>query len=150
MEKNLKEARLNKHKKLKTKIEDSWFALMAEKFARLFGTPFFLIAQTMVVSIWMITNIIGVFHFDPMPFILLNLAFSTQAAYAAPLILLAQTRQTDRDKRHSEADALHREEIAQASEDRANITLELLRTNQELILKIDALTKEVHEKIMKS
>ena len=86
-------------------------ALKAEAFARFFGTPTFLIAQTVIVAIWIWLNAIGWTQFDVYPFILLNLAFSTQAAYAAPLILLAQTRQADRDKANSIADAQHREEI---------------------------------------
>jgi uncharacterized membrane protein len=61
---------------------------------------------------------VGLAHFDIYPFILLNLAFSLQAAYAAPLILLAQTREADRDKAHAEADAQHREDIARASAER--------------------------------
>jgi uncharacterized membrane protein len=60
---------------------------------------------------WIYLNIAGYARFEHYPFILLNLAFSLQAAYAAPLILLAQTRQADRDKAHSEADTQHREEI---------------------------------------
>src|ERR1700722_2624455 len=72
---------------------DDWFALKAEGFARFFGTPVFLIGQTIFVAIWIVLNILGVTDFDVYPFILLNLAFSLQAAYAAPLILLAQTRQ---------------------------------------------------------
>ena len=63
-----------------------------------FGTPTFLIAQTVLVIIWIVLNVAGLTRFDVYPFILLNLAFSLQAAYAAPLILLAQTRQSDRDK----------------------------------------------------
>ncbi|WP_229207171.1 MULTISPECIES: DUF1003 domain-containing protein [unclassified Duganella] len=63
------------------------------------------------------------------PFILLNLTFSLQAAYAAPLILLAQTRQAARDKAHSEADAKHREAIAVASSKHSAQSLELLRQN---------------------
>jgi uncharacterized membrane protein len=59
----------------------------------------------------MIFNGYEIFHFDPYPFILLNLAFSLQAAYAAPLILLASTRQAARDKAYSEADAQHREAL---------------------------------------
>ena len=77
---------------------DDWFALKAEAFARFFGTPMFLIAQTVIVAVWILVNIVGWWIFDIYPFILLNLAFSLQAAYAAPLILLAQTRQADRDK----------------------------------------------------
>ncbi|MGF6616685.1 putative membrane protein [Pseudomonas sp. YL-218 TE3947] len=69
------------------------FALRAEAFARFFGTPTFLGAQTLIVVVWICLNLSGVTQFDVYPFILLNLAFSLQAAYAAPLILLAQTRQ---------------------------------------------------------
>jgi uncharacterized membrane protein len=57
-------------------------------------------------------------HFDQYPFILLNLPFSLQAAYAAPFILLAQTRQADRNKAHTEADIQHREALAAASTER--------------------------------
>ena len=97
------------HRHLTAVFGNNWFALKAEAFARFFGTPFFLVAQTAVVAVWIILNAVGVAHFDLYPFILLNLAFSLQAAYAAPLILLAQTRQADRDKAHSEADARHRD-----------------------------------------
>ncbi|KDV94213.1 hypothetical protein AB28_2544 [Raoultella ornithinolytica 2-156-04_S1_C2] len=86
---------------------DEWFALKAEAFARFFGTPTFLVAQTVIVVVWILINIIGWTRFDPYPFILLNLAFSLQAAYAAPLILLAQTRQAERDGAHALADAQH-------------------------------------------
>ncbi len=84
------------------------FARKAEAFARFFGTPIFLGSQSLVVLIWMGISLSGLSAFDPYPFILLNLAFSLQAAYAAPLILLAQTRQADRDKATSDADARHR------------------------------------------
>jgi uncharacterized protein DUF1003 len=83
---------------------NDWFALKAEAFARFFGTPLFLVAQTIIVGVWILVNAAGVTKFDVYPFILLNLAFSLQAAYAAPLILVAQTRQADRDKAHAEAD----------------------------------------------
>jgi uncharacterized membrane protein len=95
---------------------DDWFALKAESFARFFGTPVFLIGQTIFVAIWICLNAMGYTQFDIYPFILLNLAFSTQAAYAAPLILLAQTRQTERDNKHTDADAQHREYIASQNE----------------------------------
>ena len=63
------------------------------------GTGTFLFWQTLLVIIWIILNLVAVgYRWDPYPFILLNLAFSTQAAYAAPLILLAQNRQDDRDR----------------------------------------------------
>jgi len=100
------------HSHLSHVFGGDWFAKGAEGFARFFGTPFFLIAQTVIVIGWIYANVVNLATFDRYPFILLNLAFSLQAAYAAPLILLAQTRQADRDKAHSEADARHREEIA--------------------------------------
>ena len=71
----------------------------SEAIARFFGTGRYLVIQTVIVIIWIIINVFVVaLRFDPYPFILLNLAFSTQAAYAAPLILLAQNRQEDRDR----------------------------------------------------
>jgi uncharacterized membrane protein len=86
------------------------FGVLAERFARAFGTPQFIIGQTVVVALWIGANALAVgLHWDPYPFILLNLAFSTQAAYAAPLILLAQTRQAERDKLRENALEEHRE-----------------------------------------
>lgn len=142
---------------------DDWFALKAEAFARFFGTPFFLIVQTLVVLVWILINIFGYAKFDMYPFILLNLAFSLQAAYAAPLILLAQTRQADRDKIHAEADAQHREAIAMASEEREMLAarqtaqlLELIKQNtiltevtQQLSQRIETLTVELHTKLLR-
>ena len=139
-----------------------WFALKAEAFARFFGTPFFLIAQTIIVLVWICLNVFGVTHFDLYPFILLNLAFSLQAAYAAPLILLAQTRQADRDKVHADEDAQHREDLAKASEERQilaakenAVLAELVRQNtqlteitQKLTERIEALTEEMHRKVV--
>jgi uncharacterized membrane protein len=81
------------------------FGRFAEALARFLGTGRFIVGQTVIVVIWIIFNTIGLInHWDPYPFILLNLAFSTQAAYAAPLILLAQNRQDDRDRANIERD----------------------------------------------
>lgn len=135
------------------------FALKAEAFARFFGTPTFLGAQTLIVLIWVCLNIFGVTHFDIYPFILLNLAFSLQSAYAAPLILLAQTRQAARDKAQADADALHREELAVANSERqaaaAQTTqqiMALLEQNtrltemtKQLTERIESLTTEMHQ-----
>src|SRR5258708_24169804 len=109
------------HLHLNSVFGGDWFGRKAEIFARFFGTPTFIIIQTVLVAIWMGANIWGFAHFDLYPFILLNLAFSLQAAYAAPLILLAQTRQADRDKAMTEADAQHREALSQASLERQEI-----------------------------
>ena len=88
------------------------FGRRAERAARFFGTPQYIVGQTIVVIVWIAVNSAAVaLRWDPYPFILLNLAFSTQAAYAAPLILLAQTRQTDRDKEHSDAIERHHEHM---------------------------------------
>ena len=77
----------------------------AEGIARFLGTGRFLAVQTIIVIVWIVLNVAAVrLRWDPYPFILLNLAFSTQAAYAAPLILLAQNRQDDRDRISLEED----------------------------------------------
>jgi uncharacterized membrane protein len=81
------------------------FGRFSEALARFLGTGRYLFWQTMIVLGWIILNSIGLIrHWDPYPFILLNLVFSTQAAYAAPLILLAQNRQDDRDRASIERD----------------------------------------------
>jgi len=82
------------------------FGRFAETFARFMGTAKFLFYMTLFVIIWVTVNVVGLFglHWDPYPFILLNLFFSTQASYAAPLILLAQNRQEARDRVVAEQD----------------------------------------------
>jgi uncharacterized membrane protein len=81
------------------------FGRFSESIARFLGTGRFLAGQTVLVVFWIALNTVGLIkHWDPYPFILLNLAFSTQAAYAAPLILLAQNRQDDRDRASIERD----------------------------------------------
>jgi len=81
------------------------FGRFSEAIARFLGTGRFLAGQTVFVLGWIVLNTVGIVqHWDPYPFILLNLAFSTQAAYAAPLILLAQNRQDDRDRANIERD----------------------------------------------
>lgn len=151
------------HRHLGSVFGNDWFALKAEAFARFFGTPVFLVTQTIIVGVWIVLNVFGVTHFDVYPFILLNLAFSLQAAYAAPLILLAQTRQADRDKAHADADAQHREALATAAQERAQATaqqtaqlLELMDQNtrltqltKELSQHIEALTTELHSQLCK-
>jgi uncharacterized membrane protein len=81
------------------------FGRFSEALARLLGTGRYLAAQTVFVILWIVLNGLAfVHHWDPYPYILLNLAFSTQAAYAAPLILLAQNRQDERDRANIERD----------------------------------------------
>jgi uncharacterized membrane protein len=86
-------------------IDPDWFARLSERIARFLGTGRFLAVQTVLVAVWIALNLVAWSgQWDPYPFILLNLAFSTQAAYAAPLILLAQNRQDDRDRVSLEED----------------------------------------------
>jgi uncharacterized membrane protein len=86
-------------RRLRLGVDAEWFAKVAERLARFLGTGTFLLWQTVMVTVWITLNVFAVsLQWDPYPFILLNLAFSTQAAYAAPLILLAQNRQDDRDR----------------------------------------------------
>jgi uncharacterized membrane protein len=150
------------HAHLSSVFGDNWFGAKAESFARFFGTPTFLVAQSMVVAVWIALNAAGVTQFDLYPFILLNLAFSLQAAYAAPLILLAQTRQADRDKVHTDADARHREDLALANIERQELAkaqsaqiLKLLEQNtrltemtQALSQHIEELTNQIHSRVM--
>ena len=82
------------------------FGRFAEAFARFMGTAQFLMYMTLFVIVWITLNVVGIYglDWDPYPFILLNLFFSTQASYAAPLILLAQNRQEGRDRVIAERD----------------------------------------------
>ena len=91
--------------RLRLGVDAEWFARVAERLARFLGTGTFLLWQSVLVLIWITLNVFAIsLQWDPYPFILLNLAFSTQAAYAAPLILLAQNRQDDRDRVSLEED----------------------------------------------
>jgi len=141
------------HRHLGSAFGDDWFGQVAERLARFFGTPKYIAAQTFIVILWIIFNGYSILvHFDKYPFILLNLAFSTQAAYAAPLILLAQTRQADRDKVHAEADAQHREELAQMAIKKQELTEQqaehlqaLLEQNTKLTEETQAMTSRIDE-----
>ena len=128
------------HEHLSSPFGEDWFGKIAEGIARFFGTPVYLVSQTVIVALWIADNAAIILDFDPFPFILLNLAFSLQAAYAAPLILLASTRQADRDKMWSDADARHREELAQNTE--------LTRTVAELSSRVNQLTEDIHKHVV--
>ena len=137
------------HSHLESPFGGDWFGKKAEDFARFFGTPTFLIAQTIIVGVWIWVNVAGWTQFDVYPFILLNLAFSLQAAYAAPLILLAETRQADRDKAMSIADAQHREELHQINDARraqlqqqTGLLVEMLQQNTSLTEGVQTLLKQ--------
>jgi uncharacterized membrane protein len=130
------------------------FGRFSEAIARFLGTGRFLAGQTVLVIGWIILNTIGIIkHWDPYPFILLNLAFSTQAAYAAPLILLAQNRQDDRDRANIERD---REVAARTQADTeflarelasVRLGLEKMVTTQDLEDALDRMAKLVAEQL---
>jgi uncharacterized membrane protein len=134
---------VKEHGHLHTTFGGDAFGQLAERLARFFGTPGYIVGQTIVVIAWIIANglfLTGVWKWDPYPFILLNLAFSTQAAYAAPLILLAATRQAARDKINEGAASRHRDEIATAQ-------AQLLEENTRLTSEVHRLTEEIHRKL---
>jgi len=140
------------------------FGVQAERFARFFGTPTFILGQTGIVLIWIVLNGLALTQtiaWDKYPFILLNLAFSLQAAYAAPLILLAQTRQADRDKLRDDAVQAHREadsrRVADYEADQARVLEQdkalaeqhtrMLEQNTALTQQVAKLTSELHSVI---
>ena len=140
------------------------FGRGAERAARFFGTPQYIFGQTVVVIAWIALNAVAFsLRWDPYPFILLNLAFSTQAAYAAPLILLAQTRQAERDKiaedkaedMHAQTEQRDQERVAalKAETDKLGQLLQsntqLTRQDKELTEQVAALTREIHEAVLR-
>jgi uncharacterized membrane protein len=111
-------------------------ARIADTVTGFMGSWNFIAIQTVIVLVWISGNIYLLFHYDPYPFILLNLAFSTQAAYAAPLILLAGNRQALRDRMTLEHTA------AEADlEDRQN--RQLLHGNTEIVKRVEALEQRI-------
>ena len=100
---------------VRLRVDPEAFGQWTEKFARFLGTGRYLALQTAVIVIWVVGNAIpGIPHPDNYPFLFLTLALSLQASYAAPLILLAQNRQDDRDRVNLEAD---REEARESKAD---------------------------------
>jgi len=130
------------------------FGRLAEKAARFFGTPQYIVGQTVAVAAWVLLNSTQLhlgFAWDVYPFIALNLLFSLQAAYAAPLILLAQTRQADRDKMQAERVERSHSRLEQAAKAETDKILELLQANtdltqqdKELTEQVADLTKQIH------
>ena len=111
-------------------------ARVADAVTTFLGSWKFLVIQSIVVLVWIAGNIVLLFHFDPFPFILLNLAFSTQAAYAAPLILLAGNRQSVRDRMTLE----HAADQADVEEKQNE---QLLRDDKEILEHVVALEQQI-------
>ncbi|MBA2529668.1 MAG: DUF1003 domain-containing protein [Euzebyales bacterium] len=126
------------------------FGRFSEVIARFLGTGRYLVTQTVVVIIWLIVNVSAVrLRWDPYPFILLNLLFSTQASYAAPLILLAQNRQAERDRAQVERDrAVSTRTLADTeflARELAALRLSVagLATERELTVQLDRIGEEL-------
>ena len=127
------------------RVDDETIGAAAERIARFFGTGRYLMWQTVVVVAWIALNLGGFWwNWDPYPFILLNLAFSTQAAYAAPLILLAQNRQEDRDRVTLAADR-RRDELTKADTEFLARELASVRVNLGETVTRDYLRRELED-----
>lgn len=132
---------INWHKKHSQKL--SFGNRLADSVAHRMGSWRFIFFQTILVVLWMVLNIIGYsYHWDVYPFILLNLLFSTQAAYAAPIIMMAQNRQNERDRENAEAD--YQTNIDAKLEIEA-LTLKLNNIEVEKLDKIILLLQELKE-----
>ena len=111
------------------------------------GSWKFIIIQTVLVVLWMGLNIIGfIYHWDAYPFILLNLVFSTQAAYAAPIIMMAQNRQNERDRMHAQEDY---QTNVEAKEEIEALTLKLNTIEVDKLDKIIKMLEEMKKDRMK-
>jgi uncharacterized membrane protein len=120
------------------------FGRAAERGARFFGTPQYIVGQTIAVIVWIVLNSAAIaYEWDPYPFILLNLAFSTQAAYAAPLILLAQTRQAERDKAAAEREERQHDRQAKLADEHVEAIRQATRELRELLEANIELTRRV-------
>jgi uncharacterized membrane protein len=147
------------HAQLHGAFGNDAFGRMAEKAARFFGTPHYIVGQTVAVIAWVVLNSTQLhlgFAWDVYPFIALNLLFSLQAAYAAPLILLAQTRQADRDKIHSDRIEKSHSRLERAAKAETDKLLELLQSNtnltqqdKELTEQVADLTRQIHTLLTK-
>jgi uncharacterized membrane protein len=111
-------------------------ARVADRVTAFIGSWWFLGIQTVIVIAWIAGNVMLLFNFDPFPFILLNLAFSTQAAYAAPLILLAGNRQALRDRMTLE----HAADEADIEEQQNR---QLLDGNRQILERIERLERRI-------
>jgi uncharacterized membrane protein len=115
-------------------------ARIADNVAKGMGSWPFIIWQTVIVLIWMALNVLGLIrHWDSYPFILLNLIFSTQAAYAAPIIMMAQNRQNERDRAQAQEDY---QTNIDAKKEIENLQLQLNRLETEKLDRILTLLQE--------
>jgi len=118
-------------------------ARIADRVTEFLGSWKFIVIQTVIVAIWIAGNVILLFDFDPFPFILLNLAFSTQAAYAAPLILLAGNRQSLRDRMTLEHTAAEADKEDKQNQRLLEGTKALEEGNREILKQVEALEQRI-------
>ena len=117
---------------------------LADSVATGMGSWRFIIIQTAIVALWMILNIVAfIYHWDPYPYILLNLLFSTQAAYAAPIIMMAQNRQNERDRAQANADY---KTNCEAKEEIEQLQIRLNNIEVEKLDKIIVMLQEIKDK----
>jgi hypothetical protein len=163
------------HAPLESAFGNDWFGRKAEDFARFFGTPTFLVAQTILVAVWILVNVIGWTQFDVYPFISAQSRLLDSGRLCRAADPSGPARQADRDKANSIADAQHREELHQITDARRaqlqqqtgmliemmqqNTTLtervetllkqntELTETVRTLVERIDAMTTDVHARV---
>lgn len=122
----------------------TWGEKLADSVAEGMGSWRFIIIQTVIVAVWMTLNVIGItFQWDPFPFILLNLLFSTQAAYAAPIIMMSQNRQSDRDRAQAKADY---ETNLRAKEEIEELQTRLARIEDDKLDQIFKILQEIKDK----
>ena len=137
-----------------TEIKKNWFQKhtatmsfgerLADSVASGMGSWRFIIIQTIIVALWMALNVVAiVYHWDPYPYILLNLLFSTQAAYAAPIIMMAQNRQSDRDRVKADEDFKTNVESKKDIED---LQIRLNKIDVDKLDKILALLEKMDQK----
>jgi uncharacterized membrane protein len=116
---------------------------LADSVASGMGSWRFIIIQTLIVAVWMVLNFVAfIYHWDPYPFILLNLLFSTQAAYAAPIIMMAQNRQNERDRAQAQADY---ETNIEAKKEIENLQIKLNSLDVDKLDKIIAMLEEMRK-----
>ena len=136
----------NQHPVNKALIDDAPLGVrVADAVTGFMGSWRFIIIQTVIVVIWIVGNVYLIFHFDPYPFILLNLAFSTQAAYAAPLILLAGNRSAQRDRMTLEHTATEADKEEQQNLDILGGIRRLEEGNKQLLERVVGLEKTIIE-----
>jgi len=118
---------------------------IADRVSSFLGSWRFIVIQTVIVLVWIVGNIILLFNFDPFPFILLNLAFSTQAAYAAPLILLAGNRQSLRDRMTLEHAAAEADIEDTQNQELLEGNRALAEGNREILKRVESLEQRILE-----